>query len=53
MEAVVETVVTRPVEAGADHSSTATEYAADLATGTSDDYTETSRRVKSARVRPE
>lgn len=51
--AVVEIELSRPVEAGADHSSTATGYGAELGSGTSDDWTETGRRVKSVRVVPE
>lgn len=52
-EAVVEIVLTRPVEAGADHSSAANQFTADLAAGNADGTTEASRRVKSVRVRSE
>lgn len=53
-EAVVEVVVTRPVEAGADHSSAANQFSADLSGGPMPDgVTEASRRVKSVRVRSE
>lgn len=48
--AVVEVTLSRAVDEGADHSQTADAAAADLQGGTSTEWTETARRVKSVRV---
>lgn len=48
--AVVEVTLSRAVDEGADHSQTADAAAADLAGATSNEWTETGRRVKSVRV---
>lgn len=48
--AVVEVTLSRAVEEGANHSQAADAAAADLQGGTPNEWTETTRRVKSVRV---